>query len=155
MFKNVNENFYTSIRNGGGIIRCGVSNHYFDRKDERYWGFSFNEFVSLIENSITYNPMYDELPQNLSNECIKSVKDKNEKYGKEHCFKLIHSEDLVIVMNKTEWNSYRDGYFKPQGYWFNEWVVVSMWRCNKEGILYTETQPKNPIKVNGRIIGWY
>lgn len=154
--KNVNENIYTSIRNGGTTIRVGISNHYFDRNNERYFGVNLPTFVKLLDNCITYNPSVDELPTNISKDCIRSIKNKHIYYGKEHCFKIIPSEDMIVVLNKEEWITNREGKFVPKPYWFNEWVVVSMWKCSGEGVLVSEPkEPKTPIKINGRIIGWY
>ena len=147
----INENIYTSTKNGGYFERVGISTHYFDRRDERCWGFTLPQFVSLLDTCITYNPSYDELPENLSNQCIRSVSNKIDRYGSEHCFKLIPSEDLVVVLNRSEWNSNRDGVYKPKPYWWNDWVVVSMWRCN-EGILFEEIKTNDYIKIGGRYI---
>jgi hypothetical protein len=149
--RNVNENFYTSTKNGGFIERCGVSNHYFDRNNERYWGIDFSTFVKLVDNCITYNPSVDELPTNISKDCIRSVKNKHIYYGVEHCFKLIPSEDMVVVLNKSEWVTNRSGTYKPKPYWWNDWVVVSMWKCSGEGVLTSQPiQPKEFIKVGGK-----
>lgn len=154
--KNVNENIYTSIRNGGTTIRVGTSNHYFIRENERYWGMDLPTFVKLLDNCITYNPDYDELPTNISKDCIRSIRDKQLKYNCPHCFKLIPSEDMVVVICKRDWITNRENGFTPKPYYFNEWVVVTMWKCSGEGVLISEPkQPKLPIRVNGRIIGWY
>jgi hypothetical protein len=67
---------------------------------------------------------------------------KNDIYGKTHCFKLIESEDIVVCLNYTPNDS-----SKPK-YW-NEWVIVSVWRCDMGITLPT---PKEWIKVNGRYI---
>jgi hypothetical protein len=137
-----NPDVFSSIRKNGDVVRIGIANHFFDRNDEKYLGMDIHTFQNLLDDSITYNPQYDELPKGLTKKCYNNIMNKNDIYGKTHCFKLIESEDIVVCLNYTPNDS-----SKPK-YW-NEWVIVSVWRCDM-GI--TIPTPKEWIKVNGRYI---
>jgi len=140
----MNQNLFTSISKNGDVIRVGVSNHFFDRSGERYVGIDLVTFQQLLDTSITYNPQFDEIPNGLTNQCYNNITDKHLKYGRGHCFKLIESEDMVVVLNYTPHNP-ELGMRSDK---WNEWVIVSIWRCN-EGI--TLPKEREYIKVGGKI----
>ena len=141
----MNKNVFTSIRKNGDVTKVGTSNHFFDRNDEKYIGMDIETFQTLLDDSITYNPQYDELPEGLTKKCYNNITGKVQKYGKTHCFKLIESEDLVVCLNYTQHNPS----LGMKSVRWNEWVIVTMWRCEK-GI--TLPKPKEWIKVGGRYI---
>jgi hypothetical protein len=140
----MNQNLFTSISKNGDVIRVGVSNHFFDRSGERYVGIDLVTFQQLLDTSITYNPQFDEIPNGLTNQCYNNITDKHLKYGRGHCFKLIESEDMVVVLNYTPHNP-ELGMRSDR---WNEWVIVSIWRCN-EGI--SLPKEREWIKVGGKI----
>ena len=154
MYKKLNPTFYTNVRNGESPIRVGINNHFFDNQIDRVYGVSLEHILYLIENhSITYNPDYDELPKGLSSECYKTITgDKQIKHNSEHCFKLLPSEDLVCILRYRKFIEI-NGKQKP--YDWNEWVLNNVYRCNGGSVMYVPpTQPKTPIRVGGKIIGY-
>jgi hypothetical protein len=141
----MNQNLFTSISKNGDVIRIGVSNHFFERNDERYVGMDIVSFQQLLDTAINYNPQIDEMPEGLTNKCYKNITDKQLKYGKGQSFKLIESEDMVVVLN---YNPHNPELGMKSQKW-NEWVIVSVWKCNG-GI--TLPKEREWIKVGGRYI---
>lgn len=155
--KKINPTFYTNIRNGESPIRVGINNHFYDNSFERVYGVSLEHILYLIENhSITYNPSYDELPKGLSSECYKTLNgEKHIKHNSEHCFKLLPTEDFVCIIRKKEFVIERDGSYQMKPYWWNDWRLNNIYRCNGGSVLEVPMpEIKTPIRVGGRIVGW-
>lgn len=130
--------------------RVGITDHLVERLSERVYGLSLEKLEIFLnnENTICYNPEQDIIPHYLTLECKKNLYNKHIKYENDCRLYLIPSEDLVVVLNKDrEWDSSRSGREKP--FFWNDWVLVSMWKQFIFEIDKMETEPTF-VKVNGR-----
>jgi hypothetical protein len=131
----------------GDYMNVGVSNHMLDRLNQRFRG---KNLIDIFEDCWVYNPLYDNLPKNLTNQCIMGLRGKTEKYQHNHLFYVNDTHNCIIVLgdkNKNAWKDTKD--IKPN-YWC-DWSILTIWECNN-GIWINEEikEKKELVKIGNK-----
>ena len=131
--------------------RIGITNHFFERNNQRYCGMELNEFVDLFWDSkfIEFtNPTHNDLESfSFTNECYRFMVDKHIKKGGFQHFIVFPKLDMIVVVVEGDLSKY--GYTtKPFGW--NDYVISTIYKCTNGVNIEVELPKVEMIKVGNK-----